>query len=281
MRAMVPGRTLALLAALAACRRAPTPRGPAPPVELVTRYLPGRALVEVVNRTPGDVTVELDARLTNLRSDPALPVTRVVAPHATLWLATLRPVDRAAPWRFTHDWRYALGSAYARHDDRAVYGLPFGPGERRRVLQGPHGAFTHRGADEDAVDFAMPVGALVLAAREGVVVAARERGDRGCPDPACADDANYLLVAHPDGSVAEYGHLRFGGLRVAPGAAVARGQAIAESGATGRVTEPHLHFVVRVVRSARRWESVPVRFATAQGVVAGPAAGDWLEAAGP
>lgn len=275
MRARASGRALALLAALAACGRSP-PRHE-PPVEIVTRYLPGRALVEVVNRTPGAVTVELDARLTNLRSDPALPVTRVVAPHATLWLATLRPVDRAAPWRFTHDWRYALGSAYALHDEGVVYGLPFEAGGRCRVLQGPHGDFTHHGADEEAVDFAMPVNALVLAAREGVVVAARDDSDRGCPDPSCADDANYLLVAHPDGSVAEYGHLRRGAQRVRVGATVTRGEVIAASGATGRVTEPHLHFVVRVVRSARRWESVPVRFASARGVV-GPTTGDWIEA---
>lgn len=97
----------------------------------------------------------------------------------------------------------------------------------------------------------MPVGTPVRAAREGTVVVVRDDHTRRCPDVNCADEANYVLLRHDDGSVAEYGHLAFRGVYVRAGQCVARAQVIATSGATGRVTAPHLHFVVRLARRRR------------------------------
>ena len=51
-----------------------------------------------------------------------------------------------------------------------------------------------------------------------------------------------MVVDHGEGLVTSYYHLEE--VLVTAGAEVERGQAIARSGATGRVTGPHLHFVV-------------------------------------
>lgn len=238
---------------------------------VVTKYARGRVQVEVINRTHADVTIEFDAALANLGSNPPLPVTRVVAPQAKLFLAALTPVRRGVAWNYASEFRYVYGSLWARHDARVRYALPWCAGESHAVMQGFHGSLSHHGQDEYAVDFDLPFGTPVRAAREGTVIMVKSDSDRGCPTDECKHLANYVLVRHIDGSVAEYGHLRHHGVRVRPGALIARGDILAESGATGWVTAPHLHFVVRVARNARTWESVPVAFSAVEGEVAEPA----------
>lgn len=89
------------------------------------------------------------------------------------------------------------------------------------------GAKFHRG-----VDIAMPVGRDVPAARAGTVTFAGEQGGYGL----------MVVVNHGDGIATRYAHLSE--LHVSAGDAVAEGQTLAESGATGRVTGAHLHFEV-------------------------------------
>lgn len=85
----------------------------------------------------------------------------------------------------------------------------------------------HRG-----VDIAMPVGREVPVARAGQVEFAGRQGSYGLT----------VVVDHGNGLSTRYAHLSE--LHVAAGDAVAEGQTIAQSGATGRVTGPHLHFEV-------------------------------------
>jgi murein DD-endopeptidase MepM/ murein hydrolase activator NlpD len=82
------------------------------------------------------------------------------------------------------------------------------------------------------VDIAMPVGRDVPAARAGQVTFAGEQGGYGLT----------VVVNHGDGVSTRYAHLSE--IKVKAGEAVADGQSIALSGATGRVTGAHLHFEV-------------------------------------
>jgi murein DD-endopeptidase MepM/ murein hydrolase activator NlpD len=82
------------------------------------------------------------------------------------------------------------------------------------------------------VDLAMPVGQDVPVARGGSVVSAGALSGYG----------QTVVVAHGDGTSTRYAHLSE--ILVQPGETVAAGQTIAKSGATGRVTGPHLHFEV-------------------------------------
>lgn len=154
------------------------------------------------------------------------------------------------------------------HDDDYVYRLPYGDEADYPVLQSYGSHFTHTGADFYSVDFAMPEGTPVLAAREGIVVRADVSHSTGCLRPACAKLANALVIEHSDGTMGEYFHLRKGGALVEVGQYVQRGQVIALSGNTGYTNSPHLHFGVYATDLTERPRSIEVRFATSLGLVA-------------
>ncbi|HCT27461.1 MAG TPA: M23 family peptidase, partial [Stenotrophomonas sp.] len=126
--------------------------------------------------------------------------------------------------------------------------------------------FSHNDEENrDAVDFALPEGTLVLAAREGTVMQIQD-GFRGNGQDRERDGgrANFIRVLHSDGSMALYGHLQAGGMRVRRGQAVGAGQPIGLSGNSGYSSAPHLHFVVQVNRGMGL-RSVPTRIFTEQG----------------
>src|SRR5439155_19393249 len=76
--------------------------------------------------------------------------------------------------------------------------------------------------------------------------------------------ANYLVIRQPDGTLANYGHLQKGGIRVKAGQQVYAGDLIALSGNTGFTSGPHLHFSVFKTRpDGGGRASIPVRFKTA------------------
>lgn len=79
-------------------------------------------------------------------------------------------------------------------------------------------------------DFKAAPGTPVIAANDGVVVLAKERYYAG----------NSVILDHGEGLYTCYYHLSR--IDVRPGERVKRGQRLGLSGATGRVTGPHLHF---------------------------------------
>lgn len=145
-----------------------------------------------------------------------------------------------------------------------LYRLPWADGRNSMIVQGPGGRITSHfsKATLQAVDFEMPEGTPVVAARDGVVEAA-EAGQRPEDDPLTYE-GNFVRVRHADGTAAIYAHLRYRGVTVAPGRTVRAGDLIGYSGGSGDVDEPHLHFaVIREETNAdgfREEVSLPVRF---------------------
>ena len=93
--------------------------------------------------------------------------------------------------------------------------------------------FTQQRAMHEGVDFSAEVGTPIVAAANGVVIAAEMHPEYG----------NLIEIDHGNDYTSRYAHASV--LRVSVGQLVKRGQRIADVGNTGRSTGPHLHFEVR------------------------------------
>lgn len=88
------------------------------------------------------------------------------------------------------------------------------------------------------VDFAVPTGTPIFAAKDGKVLEAKTKVTWG------GSYGTAIVIDHGDGFRAIYAHLSK--LEVKVGQQVTKGQQIGLSGNTGNSTGPHLHFEVRV-----------------------------------
>jgi murein DD-endopeptidase MepM/ murein hydrolase activator NlpD len=167
----------------------------------------------------------------------------------------------------------SVGSLDADHDDEYLYRLPYADDASFPIIQGYSATLSHRGPEQFTLDFGMPVGTPVHAARDGVVVLVEDSHDVGCGEQACGRFANFVVVLHSDGTTGEYFHLARGSARVSLGERVARGQLLALSGNTGYSTAPHLHFGVYRPARDHGTESLGVRFLTRGGPINAPRSG--------
>jgi murein DD-endopeptidase MepM/ murein hydrolase activator NlpD len=163
--------------------------------------------------------------------------------------------------------------AVADHDDSYEYRLPYGDSVSYPVLQTYGSKFSHRGAEHFTIDFAMPAGTPVYAARAGVVLDSEDEFTASCLAADCDELANFIEILHPDGTTGKYYHLQTGSVLVAAGARVRRGQVIARSGDTGFSSAPHLHFGVYLPLANGTAQSIAVRFSVRGGMIGEPRAG--------
>ena len=148
------------------------------------------------------------------------------------------------------------------YNDSPFY-LPWPAGITYRVIQGNNSVTSdHYGEEADAWDFSMPEGSLLLAPRAGMVTMTKGDSNTGGFNFYLGYDANYLVIAHGDGTQSLFLHLMYHGVLVQPGQRVERGQPIAYSGTTGFSGGPHLHFTVEQYGTYNRvTQSVPAAFA--------------------
>ena len=133
------------------------------------------------------------------------------------------------------------------------YILPYQVGMSFRVSQGNCGTSTHQpicnaggfpcGDLRYGIDFFMPIGIVVLAARGGTVV---QLEDQFSNSTSLAGQENFVIVEHSDGTFARYIHFSPSSLMINLGDVVSQGDPIGLSGDSGftGVNNPHLHIDV-------------------------------------
>lgn len=212
------------------------------------------------------VTIELDADLTNMTSSERNPFTIVLKGRSEKKVIEMKVKDPKSSWGMKFSYIFYQGSIFAKHNDRIAYQLPFKVGERHRLDQGYNGKFSHSGESRYSLDFNMEEGTEVYSSRTGMVVETEESYSKGGSDESFLDKANYVTILHNDGTFAQYSHLRQNGVSVRKGQKVKAGEKIGYSGATGYVTGPHLHFTVMKAKKGGGFISIPVKFATRDGI---------------
>jgi murein DD-endopeptidase MepM/ murein hydrolase activator NlpD len=244
---------------------------------LFAQDLPGA--VEYVKEQNGDVitltarsryvsefTVTLDATLENMTPSRPVPLTVESAGRSSFVLVRFTPADRTKHWQDDFRFFWQFGARRSTTTNDADYAMPFGPG-RYVVMQGPRGTFSHNvgSGSENAVDWTVPEGTIVCAARDGRVVGVRQDSNIGGADRSFRPFANFVIVRHGDGTFAEYVHLQKDGAMVKIGDEVTTGQPIGLSGQTGFASKPHLHFDVFQAIDGKRKQSLPFRLKTNHG----------------
>ncbi len=139
----------------------------------------------------------------------------------------------------------------------AKYVLPYPVGREYTCSQGFNGQYSHYGSFRYAVDFAMPIGTLITAARSGRVVYIVESNS---DNDRTEGHENVVIVMHDDTTYARYVHLTTNGALVAIGRTVAPGDTIGLSGNSGSSGAPHLHFDVTKTYTGRSDQTIPFDF---------------------
>lgn len=144
--------------------------------------------------------------------------------------------------KFGYKYKTTMGDVTLTNFDKTVvYDLPFRTGKSYRIFQGYNGTFSHQ--NENSLDFTMPEGTEISAARDGIVVQVVQNNTVSCPDKDCGKFNNYITIMHADGTFASYLHIKFNGSNFKLGDRVKQGDIIAYSGNVGWSSGPHLHFV--------------------------------------
>ncbi len=232
---------------------------------------------EAENLNPYRVTLTLDFEsISNLRTSLHLPLTIELTGYSKKKILVLDRIKSNQSTDYKSSYGWVRGSPFVKHNDEYIYGLPIAKGSSVRVSQGYNGETSHKGLSAYAIDFPLPIGTSIYAARNGIVVGVEVSNNYGGPSPQYRPYANYVVIEHDDGTMGNYYHLKQDGTAVRVGDKVTKGQLIAYSGNTGYTTAPHLHFSVSKVDpiSMRRPMNLPVKIQTLEGIVTSPRCGD-------
>jgi len=198
----------------------------------------------VDNNEPYPISIELSFELTNLRSKDINKTIYVIPAHTKRHLTnSLSIINKGKSYKYSYKTSFNKGNHHKTlYDEHHIYDLPFKKGEEYLLFQGYNGKQTHQ--NESSLDFTMPIGTPITAARGGIVANVIIHNNKTCFKRECQQFNNKITIYHDDGTFADYAHLKFKGSSLKKGDSVSQGEIIGYSGNVGYSNGPHLHFVV-------------------------------------
>lgn len=188
------------------------------------------------------LTLIFNFELKGLKPLEDLPDAFILPAEIDTFLLATFSIPEGRSWSYKYSYSYYSGDANAKHDDEHIYLIPYQEHESFLLSQGYFSEPSHM--KENALDFTMPEGSKICAARSGKVVQIKEDSNKGCPGAECNELGNYVRILHEDGTLADYFHLQQNGALVNLGEEVQAGEVIALAGDTGWASGSHLHFIV-------------------------------------
>lgn len=235
------------------------------PFKLKAAIVSGKQQVLAQNNGPAPIWVTVNLlNPVNATIDPQSPIALLVPPCETVTVATVHIIEPGKQYRITTNFKFTIGKPDAVQQPDAIYQLPFQEGQTITVGQAPGGNITTHNSPSSkyAIDFSVPVGTPIVAARKGRVVDIDNDYSEGGADPLLK--ANHVLILHEDGTLGLYSHLAKGTIPLAFGQWLEAGELIGYSGNTGYSTGPHLHFVVlsniQTPDGTAQYLSLPAKF---------------------
>jgi murein DD-endopeptidase MepM/ murein hydrolase activator NlpD len=210
------------------------------------------------------ISVQVNLKLTNMKSTEGNNKVFVVPARTKKHKITdIIIVNKSKPHGYGLQSTVSLGDYDKNeYDEDFKYYLPYKKGDAYTINQGYNGIYTHRG--KNSLDFDMPIGTEIHAAREGVVVKIEDSNNKHCLDEKCMKYDNFVLIYQSDGTFATYAHIKKNGAAVKEGDNIAIGQLIAYSGDVGYSNGPHLHFDVSTIK-LKTQKTVKTVFLTGDG----------------
>ncbi len=203
----------------------------------------GGFTIFVENKNIYPITIKLKPEVENMIADFDEEHLFVVPAKKENYKLTTFTIERPGKkYSYKYKYWYITGDATSLPNTSFVYQLPFTKGQSFKVYQGYNGNFSHQGKRE--LDFTMPVGTPINAARGGLVIEIVQTNNQSCPQQECSKYNNYIKILHDDGTIASYLHIKQNSSRVQVGQQITINTPIAESGNVGWTSGPHLHFSV-------------------------------------
>lgn len=227
-----------------------------------------------INPYHGPISVHIEmTKSDNAQSVPAWPKNYHVPANSDVYLGTVKAILEKQSWSYAYQFGIMLGQLNPEYDPNHIYALPYRAVGEAYISQGFDGSFSH--FDEQnkyAIDIPLAEGTDVVAAREGVVMDFATDFIKGGADEKHMFRNNFVRIAHNDGSMGLYAHLKLESVVVAKGQNVSVGQKLGESGDTGFSTGPHLHFTIQI-NDQHNLLSVPFKIRYPNGEIKAPMPG--------
>ena len=154
-------------------------------VALFNKPIKNGFVIYASNKNPYPVSIKIDLNVENLNA-AFKDVEAFVIPgnNDGLKLIELTTIDTRQRTRFTYNYHSWTGDiTLLNYDSNYIYDLPFAKGKSFVMNQGYGGRFSHQ--NDNALDFTMPEGTEILAAREGIVSKVVQNNSTSCPLEEC------------------------------------------------------------------------------------------------